>query len=74
MHDLDVMAILIYYLQRMPMVHLFSAHYKEQIGDVCAARAAFLGYDTEADSTFIENVTIKANMEKRLVCNLLFNH
>ncbi|KAJ0016764.1 hypothetical protein Pint_10077 [Pistacia integerrima] len=54
------------FLKRMPMVHLFSAQYKEQIGDVCAARAAFLGCDTETDSTFVENVTIKANMEKRL--------
>lgn len=56
-------------LQRVPVIHLFNARYKEQIGDVYAARAAFLENDTESDSAFIENVTIKANMERRLVCN-----
>ncbi|KAK4858685.1 hypothetical protein QYF36_020477 [Acer negundo] len=54
------------FLKRLPVIHLFSARYKEHIGDVYAARAALVLCDTESDSSFVEYVTIKANMEKRL--------
>ncbi|KAL5774092.1 hypothetical protein ACOSP7_011649 [Xanthoceras sorbifolium] len=54
------------FLKSLPVIHLFSARYKEQIGDVYAARAALLQCETESDSSFVENVAIKANMEKRL--------
>ncbi|KAL2343223.1 hypothetical protein Fmac_004508 [Flemingia macrophylla] len=54
------------YLKRVPAIHLFSARYKEQIGDVLAARAAYIQSGKETDSDFVENVIAKANMEKRL--------
>lgn len=63
----DVYGPLICSLQRVAVVHLFSARFKEHKGDVFGAREAFLHCETELDSNFIENVTIKANMEKRLV-------
>ncbi|KAI4295371.1 hypothetical protein L6164_035424 [Bauhinia variegata] len=54
------------FLKRVPAMHLFTARYKEQIGDVLAARAAYIQSGTETDSGFVENVISKANMEKRL--------
>lgn len=54
------------FLKRLPLIHLFNARYKEQIGDTFAARAAFPESDTDSDSRFIEKVTFKANMERRL--------
>nr|KYP76874.1 Pre-mRNA-processing factor 39 [Cajanus cajan] len=54
------------YLKRVPAIHLFNARYKEQIGDVLAARAAYIQSGKERDSDFVENVISKANMEKRL--------
>ncbi|KAE9602926.1 hypothetical protein Lal_00050182 [Lupinus albus] len=54
------------YLKRMPAIHLFNARFKEQIGDVLAARAAYIQSGKETDSDFVENVISKANMERRL--------
>lgn len=56
--------------QSVPAIHLFNARFKEQIGDVLAARAAYIHRCKETDSDFVENVISKANMEKRLVCKL----
>ncbi|XP_017408166.1 pre-mRNA-processing factor 39-2 isoform X3 [Vigna angularis] len=54
------------YLTRVPSIHLFNARFKEQIGDVFAARAAYVQSCEERDSDFVDNVISKANMEKRL--------
>ncbi|XP_045825655.1 uncharacterized protein LOC123917840 isoform X3 [Trifolium pratense] len=54
------------YLKSVPAMHLFNARFKEQIGDVLAARAAYIRRCNETDSDFVENVISKANMEKRL--------
>ncbi|XP_047168631.1 pre-mRNA-processing factor 39-2 isoform X2 [Vigna umbellata] len=54
------------YLTRVPSIHLFNARFKEQIGDVFAARAAYVQSCEERDSDFVDNVIAKANMEKRL--------
>jgi hypothetical protein len=68
------MPLLICSLQRVPVIHLFNSRFKEQIGDVFGARASFLKCEAESDSNFVENAKMKANMEKRLVCNPLFYH
>jgi len=65
------MALLVCPLQRMPVIHLFSARFKEKIRDVSGAHVALLEYETESDLSFVETVSIKANMEKRLVRNSL---
>ncbi|KAG5015476.1 hypothetical protein JHK85_021612 [Glycine max] len=57
------------YLKKVPEIHLFNARFKEQIGDVLAARAAYIQSGKETDSDFVENVISKANMEKRLSTN-----
>lgn len=45
-----------------------NARYKEKIGDIEGARAAFQLCDTfEYDSSFIETTIKEANMEQRLV-------
>ncbi|WJX53305.1 hypothetical protein P8452_39313 [Trifolium repens] len=54
------------YLKSVPAMHLFNARFKEQIGDVLAARAAYIRRCKETDSDFVDNVISKANMEKRL--------
>lgn len=56
--------------QGLPGIHLFCARFKEQIGDIFGARAAFLQCGSDLESDFIENVARKANMEKRLVLHL----
>lgn len=63
------MALLICSLQRVAVIHLFNTRFKEQIGDVSGARAACPKCDSESDSQFVKNVILKANMEKRMVCN-----
>lgn len=60
-------AQLIYSLQNAPVIHIFNARFREQIGDTYGARAAFLQGDADSDSYFVENVIKAANMEKRLV-------
>lgn len=69
-HDqIMIVPLLTCSLQRLPVIHLFNARYKEQIGDTSAAHAAFPESYIDSDSRFIEKVTFKANMERRLVCN-----
>ncbi|PON41745.1 HAT (Half-A-TPR) repeat, partial [Parasponia andersonii] len=63
------------FLKRVPVMHLFNARFKEHLGDIIGARAARLHCDGESDSNFVENVVMKANMEKRLgnfvaACNI----
>lgn len=64
------MALLICSLQSAPVMHLFNARFKEHEGDIIGAQAALLHCDGESDSNFVENVVMKANMEKRLVLQL----
>ncbi|XP_025640357.1 pre-mRNA-processing factor 39-2-like isoform X2 [Arachis hypogaea] len=55
------------YLKSVPEIHFFNARFKEQIGDVLAARAAYIQQTgKESDSDFVQNVISRANMEKRL--------
>ncbi|XVE51547.1 hypothetical protein DITRI_Ditri02bG0050700 [Diplodiscus trichospermus] len=54
------------FLKRTPVIHLFSARFKEKIRDVSGAHVALLQYETESDLSFVETVSIKANMERRL--------
>lgn len=54
------------FLKRIPVIHLFSARYKEKIRDLSGAHIALLQYETESNLSFVETVSIKANMEKRL--------
>lgn len=60
-------------VQNVPEIHLFDARFKEHIGDVNGARAALVLCDTKTDSSFIENVATQANLERRLVCLVLFH-
>lgn len=62
------------FVQRVSVIHLLNARFKEQIGDVLGARAALLQCDAESDPQFVKNVILKANMEKRMVCNKIFHH
>lgn len=59
--------LLICSLQRVPVIHLFDARFKEHEGNVTGARSALLQCDAELDVNFVENIVLKANMEKRLV-------
>ncbi|QHN96828.1 Pre-mRNA-processing factor [Arachis hypogaea] len=53
--------------ENVPKIHFFNARFKEQIGDVLAARAAYIQQTgKESDSDFVQNVISRANMEKRL--------
>ncbi|XVF87220.1 hypothetical protein PTKIN_Ptkin18bG0101400 [Pterospermum kingtungense] len=54
------------FLKRIPVIHLFNARFKEKTRDVSGARVALLQYEMESDQSFVEIVSIKANMEKRL--------
>ncbi|KAF7840405.1 Pre-mRNA-processing factor 39 [Senna tora] len=54
------------FLKRVRAIHLFNARFKEQIGDISAARAAYIQSGAETDSEFLKTVISKANMEKRL--------
>ncbi|XP_065878655.1 pre-mRNA-processing factor 39-2 isoform X2 [Euphorbia lathyris] len=54
------------HLKRLSVIHLFNARFKEHIGDIFNARAAFLQCSTASDKDFVENVVMRANMEKRL--------
>lgn len=59
-------------VQNVSEIHLFDARFKEHIGDVDGARFALVLCDTKTDSSFIENVAIKANLERRSVCITCF--
>ncbi|XP_027770338.1 uncharacterized protein LOC107011792 isoform X3 [Solanum pennellii] len=52
--------------KNVPEIHLFTARYMEQIGDPDGARASFPPINADWDSCFIQYVTNRANMEKRL--------
>lgn len=54
----------------MPDIHLFSARYKEHLGDVNGACASLQQCDAKTDSIFFEKVVTEANIERRLVCFL----
>ncbi|KAI3709904.1 hypothetical protein L2E82_39672 [Cichorium intybus] len=54
------------FLKNVSEVHIFNARFREKIGDIEGARAAFHLCDTESDSSFIETAIKEANMEKRL--------
>lgn len=55
----------------MPEIHLFNAWFKEKIGDVNGAQAAFLQCDHEFESYSTDAIRRKANMERRMVCRCL---
>ncbi|KAG7963586.1 hypothetical protein I3843_09G125000 [Carya illinoinensis] len=54
------------FLKRVPVIHLFNSRFKEQIGDTSGARASLQQCESESASNFVENVKLKANMEKRM--------
>ncbi|KAL4563590.1 hypothetical protein LXL04_027634 [Taraxacum kok-saghyz] len=54
------------FLKNVSEVHIFNARFREKIGDIEGARAAFQNCDTNSDSSFIEIAIKEANMEKRL--------
>ncbi|XP_047307946.1 pre-mRNA-processing factor 39-2 [Impatiens glandulifera] len=54
------------FLKNSTEMHFFSAHYKEQIGDICGAHNSYLQSNDEFGSYFIDRVVKEANMEKRL--------
>ncbi|XP_018485042.2 pre-mRNA-processing factor 39-2 isoform X2 [Raphanus sativus] len=47
-------------------IHLFNARFKEHVGDASAASVALSRCGEELGVGFVENVTKKANMEKRM--------
>ncbi|XLR66774.1 hypothetical protein S83_017446, partial [Arachis hypogaea] len=56
------------WLMQMTTNLLLKLRFKEQIGDVLAARAAYIQQTRkESDSDFVQNVISRANMEKRLM-------
>lgn len=55
------------YLQRQPEIHLFSARFKEQQGDIPGSRAAYQLVHTEISPGLLEAIIKHANMEHRLV-------
>ncbi|XP_057950326.1 pre-mRNA-processing factor 39-2 [Malania oleifera] len=54
------------FLRSVPAIRHFDARFKEQIGDLIGAHAAFVRQHTDEGSNFVGNVMKKANMEKRL--------
>ncbi|KAL0737253.1 hypothetical protein Bca4012_013463 [Brassica carinata] len=54
------------FVQNESAIHLFNARFKEHIGDASAASVALSLCGEELGVGFVENVTKKANMEKRL--------
>ncbi|XLU42057.1 hypothetical protein S245_036871, partial [Arachis hypogaea] len=55
------------WLMQMTTNLLLKMRFKEQIGDVLAARATYIQQTgKESDSDFVQNVISRANMEKRL--------
>lgn len=54
-------------MQNVSEVHIFNARFREKIGDIEGARAAFHLCDTESDLSFIDTAIYEANMETRLV-------
>ncbi|KAI3891863.1 hypothetical protein MKX03_031937 [Papaver bracteatum] len=54
------------FVKGVPAIHLFSANFREKIGDVPGAHSSIHSCSAESDSDFIERVKREANMEKRL--------
>lgn len=54
------------FLKNVPEIHLFSAWFKEKIGDVNGALAAFLQCEQDNGPCFIDTIRRKANMERRI--------
>ncbi|KAG2261864.1 hypothetical protein Bca52824_068943 [Brassica carinata] len=54
------------FVKNASAIHLFNARFKEHIGDASAASIALSLCGEELGVGFVENVTKKANMEKRL--------
>ncbi|XP_026395144.1 probable serine/threonine-protein kinase mps1 isoform X3 [Papaver somniferum] len=54
------------FVKGVPAIHLFSANFREKIGDVSGAHSSIHSCSAESDSDFIERVKREANMEKRL--------
>ncbi|XP_011625868.1 uncharacterized protein LOC18440935 isoform X1 [Amborella trichopoda] len=53
------------FLKRSLDIHLFSASFKEQVGNISGARSVFLDLASKFPSDFVEIVIRNANMEKR---------
>ncbi|CDY18203.1 BnaC05g02260D [Brassica napus] len=53
------------FVKRQPEIHLFAARFKEQNGDIAAARAAFQLVHSEISPGLVEAVIKHANMEHR---------
>ncbi|KAL1220498.1 Pre-mRNA-processing factor 39-2 [Cardamine amara subsp. amara] len=54
------------FVKNASVVHLYNARFKEHIGDASAASVALSRCGDELGIGFVENVTKKANMERRL--------
>jgi pre-mRNA-processing factor 39 len=54
------------FVKRQPEIHLFSARFKEQNGDIPGARAAYELLNSEISPGLIEAIIKHANMEHRL--------
>jgi pre-mRNA-processing factor 39 len=54
------------FVKSASVIHLFNARFKEHVGDASAASVALSRCGEELGFGFVENVTKKANMEKRL--------
>ncbi|KAK8694046.1 hypothetical protein V6N13_071610 [Hibiscus sabdariffa] len=54
------------FVKRQPEIHLFSARFKEQNGDIPGARAAYQLVHSEISPGFLEAIIKHANMERRL--------
>ncbi|KZV15866.1 hypothetical protein F511_29326 [Dorcoceras hygrometricum] len=54
------------FLKNVPDIHLFSARFKEHLGDEIGARASLQQCDAKTDSMFFEKVVTEANIERRL--------
>ncbi|CAN8267310.1 unnamed protein product [Cochlearia groenlandica] len=54
------------YLKDVSVLHLFNARFKEHVGDASSASVALSRCGEELGLGFVDNVTKKANMEKRL--------
>ncbi|KAI7730343.1 hypothetical protein M8C21_025100, partial [Ambrosia artemisiifolia] len=54
------------FLKNVSEMHIFNARFREKIGDIEGARAAFHLCVTESDSSIIDSAICEANMETRL--------
>ncbi|XP_023004937.1 pre-mRNA-processing factor 39 isoform X1 [Cucurbita maxima] len=54
------------FVKRRPEIHLFSARFKEQNGDIAGARASYQLVHTEISPGLLEAIIKHANMEHRL--------